>query len=93
MAVSKKSILGTLRHFDVQCLVTPSLQTSKSRTLIFWTHPDEKKARGKGVEEEEDRRSRCTVESSFNLGVEETHVDLFVIIYSVAQLAGMTTPA
>ncbi len=39
MAVSKKSVPGTGCHFDVDSLVTPSLQTSKSRTLTFWTHP------------------------------------------------------
>ncbi len=39
MGVSKKSVAGTWRHFDVDVLVTPSLQTSKSRTLTFLTHP------------------------------------------------------
>ncbi len=39
MGVSKKSVPGTGRHFDVHYLVTPSLQTSKSRTQSFSTHP------------------------------------------------------
>ncbi len=39
MVVSKKSVPGTSRHFDVHVLVTSSLQTSKSRTKTFWTHP------------------------------------------------------
>jgi hypothetical protein len=38
MAVSKKSVPGTWRHFDVHCLVTPSLQKSKSMSQTFWTH-------------------------------------------------------
>jgi hypothetical protein len=39
LAVSKKSVPGTCRHFDVHVLVTSSLHTSKSRTETFWTHP------------------------------------------------------
>ncbi len=39
VAVSKKSVPGMWRHFDVHSLVTPSLQTSKSRTQTFLTHP------------------------------------------------------
>ncbi len=39
LGVSKKSVPGTGRHLDVHVLVTPLLQTSKSRTQTFWTHP------------------------------------------------------
>ncbi len=45
LGVSKKSVPGTGRHFDVRPLVTPSLQTSKSRTQTFWTHQPRKKTR------------------------------------------------
>ncbi len=39
LAVSNNSVPGTWRHFDVDVLVTSSLQSSKSRTQTFWTHP------------------------------------------------------
>ncbi len=46
MAVSKKSVPGAWRHFDIPSLVTPSLQTSKSRTQTFG-HTKVSELRGK----------------------------------------------
>jgi hypothetical protein len=39
LAVFKKSVPRTLVYFDVHSLVTPSLQTLKSRTQTCWTYP------------------------------------------------------